>query len=232
MKRLTENIWWMDPVSSTDRPVLALIKGTRRTLMVDGANCPNHARQFLEEARLQGLPAPDFIAITHSHCDHVFGLSALAGILVTNRVTAGHIARMNALGWDDAAVSERVRRGEEHEMTAAMLKSEMPGDRTGFRIRDPDLVYDARLEVDLGGTVCHLEWISGDHARDSTLVFVPGDQVVFLGDCLYLRDRRSEVVDDLVKKLLSFDATVFIDSHLDRPIARRQIEKRDPSLFD
>jgi glyoxylase-like metal-dependent hydrolase (beta-lactamase superfamily II) len=232
MIRLAENIWYTEPVSETDRPILAIIKGGAKALMIDGANCPNHARQFLVELEKLHLPGPDFIATTHSHCDHVFGLSVLSGLVVSNSVTNENIRRLNTLSWNDAEVAERVERGREHEMTARMLKDEMPGDRTGFRVREPQIIYERKLVIDLGETSCHLEKIGGDHATDSTVAFVPEQRVLFVGDCLYLRDKDRPTIEALVEKLLAFDAELYIDSHESQPITRKQLESRDFKLAD
>ncbi len=227
MIRLTTNIWFMEPVAETDRPILAIVKGSHRALMIDGANCPNHAADFLRELNQLGLAEADFIAITHSHCDHVFGLSALNGITLTNRIMDRNIRRLNTLSWNDAEVVDRVRNGQEHEMTARMLKDEMPGDRSGFQIRPADLIYETKLEVDLGGIVCRLEMIGGDHAADSTVVYVPHERVAFIGDCLYLRNKDQRTVNELLEKLLGFDADLYIDSHEVTPFTRQQLEQGD-----
>ena len=175
MNRLTEAIWMMEPSGPTDRPVLALVRGARRSLMIDGGNCPDHAGAFIRELSEAGLAEPDYVATTHSHCDHVFGLSALGGLVLSNSLTRQRIEELNRLGWNDAEVAERVRAGQEHEMTLAMLREEMPGDRTGFTIRRPDIVYDSRLEVSLGGLACCLEKIGGNHTPDSTVVMSASD---------------------------------------------------------
>jgi len=70
MRKLAENIWSTEPVADTDRPVLAIIQGAARALMVDGGNSPNHALEFLRKLQIQGLPEPDYIAITHSLGDN------------------------------------------------------------------------------------------------------------------------------------------------------------------
>lgn len=154
MNRLTDPILSTDPVASTDRSVLAIIQGTARSLMVDGGNSPRHAEGFLAELAAAGLPAPDYIAVTHAHCDHIFGLSRLGGIVLANSLTRDRISNMAGLSWNDPEVAPRVASGEEHEMTGLMLRAEMPGDRSDFAIRPPDVVYERRLTVDLGGVTC------------------------------------------------------------------------------
>ena len=226
MRKLTECIWYTEPVAATDRPLLAVIRGTDRTLMIDGGNSPRHAESFLDDVRRMGIPQPDYIAITHSHCDHIFGLASLKGIILANTLTRERIARLNHLDWNDRGVAERVAAGQEHEMTARMLKDEMPGDRSRFRIRLPDVVFETKLAIRMGNVTCFLERIGGDHSADSTVVHVPEQGVAFIGDCLYISNTDRATVDALFGKLLGFHADLYMDSHEELPISRKQLEQR------
>ena len=220
----------MEPREDTDRPVLAIISGSKRSLMVDGGNSPRHAGEFLKELYQHHLRKPDFIAITHAHCDHIFGLASLAGITIANQITNNRIMEMQQLRWDDCAVAVRVARGQEHEMTARMLKLEMPGDRTEFKICKPDLIYQDKLAIDLGNVTCHMQWIGGDHAPDSAVIYVPERRIAFIGDCLYLRNTDRVTVRALFEKLLSFPVDVYVDSHETRPISRDELKERYRAL--
>jgi len=226
MRKLADNIWYTEPVAETDRPVLAIIQGASRALMVDGGNSPNHALEFLRKLRDHCLPEPDYVAVTHSHCDHIFGLSALSGIVVSNDLTAQRIQTLNTLRWDDSAVAERVAQGLEYEMTAIMLKSEMPGDRTDFKIREPEIIYTDRLEIDLGHLVCRLQKIGGDHAPDSSVILIPKRKIAFIGDCLYLRKNDPATVEAVYNSLLGLDAEVYVDSHEAEPMTKERLERR------
>jgi glyoxylase-like metal-dependent hydrolase (beta-lactamase superfamily II) len=230
MRQFSENILYTDPLEETDRPVLAIVSGSERSLMIDGGNSPRHAKAFLGALSRHGLPAPDFIAITHAHCDHIFGLSSLDGVLIANRITNDKMLAMQQLRWDDESIAARVSSGQEHEMTAHMLKIEMPGDRTGFRIRLPDLIYENRLTVDLGDLTCHIQWIGGDHAADSAVIYVPDRSVAFIGDCLYLRHTDPVTVQELFEGLLSFPVDIYIDSHEVDPISRAELKERYQAL--
>ena len=115
-------------------------------------------------------------------------------------------------------------------MTARMLKDEMPGDRSRFRIRLPDVVFETKLEIHLGNLTCSLERIGGDHSADSTVVHVPEQGVAFIGDSLYIRNTDRATVDALFGKLLGFHADLYMDSHEELPISRRQLEQRYQEL--
>ncbi|HEY9595676.1 MAG TPA: MBL fold metallo-hydrolase [Spirochaetia bacterium] len=223
MVKLSESIWYTEPVTETDRPVLALIRGTRRSLMVDGGNSPRHAREFLQELREADVAGPDLIAITHAHCDHLFGLGELGGLVIANRLTDERMKELAALGWDDAALERRVENGLEFASTLNMLRIEMPGDRGGLVVRAADIVYRDELALDLGGIECRLRRVGGGHTRDSAVVWVPRRRIVFLGDCLYCNQRDENVLDELYGTLMSMDADLYVDSHLERVIERKYL---------
>lgn len=225
LKQITDSIYYTEGFLETDRPVLGLIRGTNRTLMVDAGNSPRHAREFLHTVDEHRLPVPDFVAITHAHGDHIFGLQTLNCPSIANRLTRDRIRELQQLDWNTPALSERVAQGQEHPMTQQMLDIEYPGRREHF-IQVPDMVYDRVLELDLGGLHCLLEAIGGDHAPDSSLLYIPEEHVMFLGDCLYLRQVTEDTVQTLFKKLLSYDATIYIDSHENEVITRTALVAR------
>ena len=48
--------------------------------MIDG-NSEEHAQLFLEMLKEQNVSNPDFVALTHWHWDHIFGLPVLQDAL-------------------------------------------------------------------------------------------------------------------------------------------------------
>ena len=225
LKQITNRICYTEGSFETDRPVLGLIRGENRMLMVDAGNSPRHAREFLHMLDVHSLPVPDFIAITHAHCDHIFGMQVFNCPTLANRLTRDRIRELQQLDWNTPALSERVARGLEHPMTQQMLDVEYPGKREHF-IRVPELVYDWVLELDLGNLHCCIEAIGGDHAADSSILYIPEERVVFLGDCLYLRQITEDTVRTLFEKLLSYEATLYIDSHENEGITRAALIAR------
>jgi glyoxylase-like metal-dependent hydrolase (beta-lactamase superfamily II) len=93
---------------------------------------------------------------------------------------------MAHLDWRNAAIDARMAAGEEIRFIAEHVKVELTEEqRRELVIALPDVVYDERLEVDLGGLTCQMLHVGGDHSPDSSVIYVPEEGVVFLGDCLY-----------------------------------------------
>ncbi len=225
LRQITNRIYYTEGFLETDRPVLGLIRGANKTLMVDAGNSPRHAREFLHMLDVHSLPAPDFIAITHAHCDHIFGMQVFSCPAIANRRTRDRIRELQQLDWNTPALSERVAQGLEHPLTQQMLDVEYPGRREHF-IRVPELIYDRVLELDLGNLHCCIEAVGGDHAADSSILYIPEERVMFLGDCLYLRQVTEDTVRTLFEKVLSYAATLYIDSHENEGISRSALIAR------
>ncbi|MFP3381085.1 MBL fold metallo-hydrolase, partial [Bacillus sp. SIMBA_069] len=62
---------------------------------------------------------------------------------------------------------------------------ELPGSlRSEISIVPPTVVFEDRLEIDLGQVTCILQHVGGDHAQDSIVLYVKEAKTLFLGDCL------------------------------------------------
>jgi len=63
-----------------------------------------------------------------------------------------------------------------------MIKREYE-DRDQIKVVPADIVFEERMELDLGGgVVCHLIHAKGTHSSDSVICYVPSDKFLFLGD--------------------------------------------------
>lgn len=49
--KIGKSFWYMTPISLTDRPVLAMVVGENKTLMIDAGNSEDHANYFLNEMK-------------------------------------------------------------------------------------------------------------------------------------------------------------------------------------
>ncbi len=218
LERASEHVWWFTPDDRTDRPALAAVAGAEATVLLDVGASPRHTAGFLAALEPLGLPPLRAAVLTHWHWDHSFGGAALDVPIVAHRQTARELARQAAYDWSDGALAERVRSGEEIAFCAEMIPLELP-DRSALVIVEPQIVFDERLELRLGGVTCHVELVGGDHAADSVVVYVAEDGLLFLGDCLYQRLHAAEPhltiarTRALVGRIRAFDAVRAIEGH-------------------
>ncbi len=217
LKQLTKNIHYL-PFGDNDRPTLAAISGSRYTLIVDSGNSPNHATLFLSLLSEYSLSPIRYVVLTHWHWDHSFGLSTMNYISIAHRLTAKKLLELSQLEWNDSTLIERVDDGSEISFVSDMIKQEYPNPQRAISITSPHLAFTNELEIELGELPCYIQHIGGDHSLDSCIVYIPEDNVIFLGDCLYPNSYRyddytSKNLFPLINTLLSYDAEYYVDSH-------------------
>jgi glyoxylase-like metal-dependent hydrolase (beta-lactamase superfamily II) len=233
--QISPHVYWLSPDSTTDRPILGAIVGARGTLLVDAGNSPAHVGILLHELSKRDLHVPTFLALTHWHWDHVFGASALAVPAFAHVETQRIVTIMAGLDWSDAALDQRVVDGIEISFCRDMIKAEW-SDRTGLIIRPPDIGFVSQVDIDLGGVTAQLVHVGGDHSPDSSIVYVPEDKIMFLGDCtsddLHHGPRRVTTTRflPLLDRLLGYDAEYYLHSHAPEPLSRKQMAD-DTGIF-
>jgi glyoxylase-like metal-dependent hydrolase (beta-lactamase superfamily II) len=219
IKQIGDRFYYQTPVSETDRPILGMVVGDEKSLMIDAGNSEAHARYFLEELSHRGLKRPDMLALTHWHWDHIFGLSALRDtVSISSFQTKEEMAKLLSLSWSDADLDQRVEEGTEIEFCATAIKKEFVKQRD-ITITLPNVTFEGKLEIDLGGVTCILQHVGGDHAADSVVVYIKEEKILFLGDCFYPDIFSSKTnytvrtTNRLLVDLESFDAKWVILSH-------------------
>lgn len=222
--QLSEHVYGMK-AGPPDRPSLCAVVGQRRTIMLDAGASDAHTHQFLEGLAAHDVRPPDPVILTHWHWDHVFGAAAVGVPVIAQRMTAAQLNIMAKQAWDDAALDARVASSEEIAFCADNIKLELPEPRQ-IQIAPADIIFDERLDLDLGGVRCLIRHVGGDHAADACVVHVPEAGLLFLGDCLYddiyapTRHYTQAKALPLIDRLLDFDAQTYIEGHNPAPLDR------------
>lgn len=230
INKIGKSFWYSTPISVTDRPILGMVMGNNKTLMIDAGNSEDHANYFLKELLKREVPNPDMVVLTHWHWDHIFGLSALPDtVSIASKATKKEIEKLIPLSWSDEALDARVNEGSEIEFCANAIKEEFK-DHRDIMIVLPDLTFETRVEIDLGGVTCILQHVGGDHAADSVIVYIVEEKILFLGDCIY-PDIFSKKENYTIKEILrlldaleTFDAETYIPSH-QKPISKEEFNQ-------
>ncbi|WP_342433347.1 MBL fold metallo-hydrolase [Neobacillus sp. FSL H8-0543] len=218
LKKLANRVYYMPHYSETDRPALGLICGDTFSLLVDSGNSPAHARDILNLVEKLEIPPVKFVVITHWHWDHIFGMKTMDLLTISHTETKKKLDYLKTLKWDDASLDARVETGEEIEFCSDMIKREMP-TRGHLELKVPDLTFDNKLEIDLGGVTCVVEHVGGVHAQDSSIIYIPDEKVMFLGDCIYQDFYSGEWSYDkdeliiLVDKIKKYDVNYYVTGH-------------------
>lgn len=229
IEKIGERFWYMTPVSETDRPILGIVVGKEKSLMIDAGNSEAHAKLFLKMLADAQVTGPQILVLTHWHWDHIFGLSGLKGVLsISSTETKTEIEKLVPLTWSDEALDQRVAEGTEIEFCSTAIKKEYVEHRD-IKITLPELTFKSKLEINLGEVTCILEHVGGDHAQDSVVVYIKEEKILFLGDSIYpdiFSKKRNYTISGtlaLLDKLDTFDAETYILSH-GMPISKAEYQ--------
>lgn len=233
LHRVSPNVWWFAPDSSTDRPSLAAVVCDGTVLFLDLGASPRHLRRFRDALGHRADAAPKLSVVSHWHWDHVFGMQQSQEPIIATRATAAELDRIASYDFSDEGLATLVADGRELQFCADMMKAELAdSERAALGIRRPDIVFDSQIAINAGVTVTTLVHVGGDHAADSLIAHVAPDGVLFLGDCLYgdiygphyryTRPRVQQVIDTI--RSLEFD--IVIEGHSNDVWTAEQLRSR------
>ena len=174
LNRLTERIWVYPYEEERDRPNLSYIHGDRWSMAVDAGHSAEHTKEFYRALEEAGLPLPKLTVLTHWHWDHTFGMHAVHGLCLANERTNQYL--------------EAFRRRLEAEGTEFFLEMHESirreyADGRPVVVTPADLVFRGEILLDAGNCPVRVFQAEAPHTDDSTLVEVPGEKVLILGDC-------------------------------------------------
>jgi glyoxylase-like metal-dependent hydrolase (beta-lactamase superfamily II) len=195
--------------------------------MLDAGSSDAHARLVLEGLEAEGVARPSVVTLTHSHWDHVFGAATFDAPVIGHTSTAEALEELAATDWSDEALDRRVATGEVSAQHAAHVKEELPAPRE-VRVAPADIVFRDGLDIELGNVSVRVRHVGGDHAADSSVMFVEPDRVLFLGDCLYdSPDGRltSALSLPLLDAVLDFGAEQYVEGHSETVISPAELER-------
>jgi glyoxylase-like metal-dependent hydrolase (beta-lactamase superfamily II) len=140
-----------------------LVRGARHTLVWDTLTHPADMTEFA------GICAggPCLVAYSHADWDHILGTAAFASPLIV-----AHRASVKRFQTDVPA-------------TLVELRTTQPGRWDGVSLLAPDMTFEGRLDLDLGGVTVSL-WPLPGHTPDSVVAFVPELNLLLAGDAVEL----------------------------------------------
>jgi glyoxylase-like metal-dependent hydrolase (beta-lactamase superfamily II) len=233
LQRISDHVYWLPP-AKPDRPSLCAVVGEHATLMLDAGASDAHARLFLDKLAAEGVAPPIAVVLTHSDWDHVFGAVEVGAPVIAHQLTDVALAELAATDWSDEALEARVAAGERSPQHAANIKEEMPAPRK-VRVARADTLFEDGLDLELGGATVHVRHVGGDHAADSSVMYVEQDRLLFLGDALYestggeaggaARTLTTEHAFRLLDTVVAFDAELYVEGHTDTVMPRAEAAK-------
>jgi len=219
LNKISESIYYMPNQNDKERPTLGLVCGDKYSLVIDSGNSVQHARDFLHDIGKLKVPPIKYLAITHAHWDHILGMNEFeAAAIIVNTRTNQIIQDWRSFSFDDHSLQEYADAKKMTSQCVETIISEIPG-RDTFRLASPDIIFEGSLRLDLGNKVCVLETIRSTHTDDSTIVYIPDEKVLFLGDSAYGTTKNSlyhfkqALLLPMIEDIRTYDATHFLLGH-------------------
>lgn len=184
LQQITERCWFLPCDSSTDRPCLGYVRGERYHLLIDAGNSPAHYHLMMTELNQNALDKPDFLALTHAHWDHTYGLCASECVSFACSATQHELSVMSCWKWNKTAMQNRLETGEDILFCHEHILLEYP-NLDEIRVKPADIVFENSLSLDLGGVHAQLFKLPNSHANDCVVIYIPEEKVIFLGDICY-----------------------------------------------
>lgn len=173
LHKLSERIYYTDYEEERDRPILGYIKGERFSIAVDAGHSDEHLNEFYAALEAEGLPLPKLTIITHWHWDHSFAMHALHGLSIANKRTNAYLEDFIS------------KQNEEYEKEFLKLDPSIAkeyADNKKIIVVKADLVYEKELLIDAGDVRVKVFEAISPHTDDASLIYVPEEKVLFLGD--------------------------------------------------
>ncbi|KQL34431.1 MBL fold metallo-hydrolase [Psychrobacillus sp. FJAT-21963] len=211
LNKLSDTIYYLSNQDDRERPTLGLVCGDRYSLII-------HAKDFLLEIEKLNVPQVKYVVITHAHWDHFLGMNEFDATVIVNSQTNEMIKEWQSLSYDDSSLQKYVTTDQMSAMCVKIIQTEMP-NRDCFKLKSPDVLFENTLTIDLGNKVCILECIKSTHTDDSTIIYIPDEKVVFLGDCAYgtttnsLFHYKQSLLLPMIKEIQKYDAEMFLLGH-------------------
>ena len=179
------DVWaYLQPDGSWGWSNAGLIVDGDQTLLVDTLFDLKLTGEMLDEMR-RSVPAAAHINTlvnTHANGDHCYGnqLVGQAEIIATT-ATAHELEEVPPSAFHDLMLAAR----DKGEGGAFIIECFKPFDFSNITLTKPTRTFDGELDLRVGNTAVKLIEVGPAHTKGDTLVYLPGDRVIFTGDILF-----------------------------------------------
>lgn len=218
LNKLSDRIYYLSTQDDKERPTLGLVSGDQYSLVIDSGNSTQHAKDFLMEIEKLNVPPVKYVVITHGHWDHFLGMNEFDSTVIVNSRTNEMIKEWQNYSFDDNSLQKFVNTKQLGDIFMEVIQNDMP-DRDSFKLKSPEIIFENTLTIDLGNKVCLLEKIQSTHTDDSTVIYIPDEKVIFLGDSPYgkttdsLFHYKQSLLLPMIEDISKFDAEMFLLGH-------------------
>ncbi|MER2030107.1 MAG: MBL fold metallo-hydrolase [Solibacillus sp.] len=218
LNKFSDSIYYMPHQDENDRPTLGLVCGEHYSLIIDCGNSTQHAKDFLNEIKKLNVPPIKYAVITHAHWDHFLGMNEFDATVIVNNQTNELLKVWQDYSFDDNSLQTYVKSKVMSEKCVEIIQAEIP-NRDYFKLKTPHIFFEKTLTLDLGNKIIILEKINSTHSDDATIIYVPDEKVIFLGDSVYGTSKNSlfhykqSLLIPMIEDIEKYNAKEFLLGH-------------------
>ena len=141
-----------------------------------------HTREMIEHySRVWAAPARRVVN-THYNGDHCWGNQ-----LFPQAALIGHRRCAESFSKENPATLQALKTADlsGRPALAGLRRALEPWDFSGIELTPPSIVFDDRLEIELGGSPVEVVYVGPAHTDSDVIVHLPEDRVVFAGDVIF-----------------------------------------------
>ncbi len=208
-QQVTDNVYVIPDNRVSLVPNIGFIVGDESIMVVDTGMGPKNAEIVLEEVRKISDKPINYLAITHFHPEHGMGAQSFpeeTKIIVPM-----------------AQKQELAKKGQGYIEFFSGMSPEIAGLLSDVKLVAPDIAFENKMEVDLGGQIVELYHFQTAHTQGDMFVYLPDQQLLFGGDIIIERffpimpDADSSALGwiETLKKLKALNPLIVIHGHGD-----------------
>jgi glyoxylase-like metal-dependent hydrolase (beta-lactamase superfamily II) len=191
-QQITENVYIIPDKRMSLVPNVGIIVGNDGIMVVDTGMGPRNAEIVLKEVRKISDKPITYLAITHFHPEHGMGAQSFPD---TTKIVV-----------PQAQKQELADKGEAYIELFNGFSPEIAGLLADVKLVTPDIAFEKKLEIDLGGTTVQLLHFGTAHTRGDMFVFLPDQKILFGGDIIV--DRFFPIMPDADSSALGWIETL------------------------
>jgi len=178
---ITDKVYCFSFDQDKDYPNLGYVQGESFSIAIDAGASVAHLALFYEALKKRGLRLPGLTILTHWHWDHTFAMHAVHGLTLAGKATNAKLKVVKDWKWDKYSMEKRLALGLEIPFCDEKIKQEYKS-LCEIKVSEANLVFSGKLSVNAGKTLCEAIEVVAPHSKDSTIVYIPEQGIIFAGD--------------------------------------------------
>jgi glyoxylase-like metal-dependent hydrolase (beta-lactamase superfamily II) len=210
VKRLSEHVWEIPDRNRPGNPNIAVVVGSRATLIVDTGMGPKSGEAVAHEVQRLSKNTEFYLTTTDFRPEHISGASSLPP---------------NTIWIIPSAQKVDIDQSTQKYIDSFVARSaDLMTALKDVKLRDPDVLFDRSVKLDLGGGVTVLlNWYGPARTRGDVVMFVEPDRLLHSGNFLGSKAYPSMPADtpnvtnwlDVIDRLDALHPLIVLPNHGD-----------------